>query len=111
MSKEEVDPPINDTESEEELSNDPVQEESSSEEESDDEVTPEEQATLSVTNQSLPDVTEQLDGLHLSMTDRQRQPAPTASVAGGGTADRGSVKVNSPTEFNGRRDQLKAFKI
>ena len=59
MSKREDDPPVDDTESEE-----------SSEEESSDEDTPEEPATPSVTNQSLPEVTNQLDDLHLDMGDR-----------------------------------------
>jgi hypothetical protein len=93
MSRREDDLSIDDTESEE-----------SSEEESSDEDTLEEPATPLVTNQSLPEVTSQLDDLHLDMGNRDlygRDPTPApARVA---TPTR-SFKVNPPTEFSGQRN-------
>jgi hypothetical protein len=100
MSEEEVQPPVDDTESEE------------SSEESEDEATPDEPATPLLTNQTLPDVTRQLDDLHLEMTDDRRgrdpTPAPTAERV---VVSNGSFKVNSPTEFSGQRNQVKTFKL
>lgn len=104
MSRREDDPPVKDIESEEESSD-----ESSNEE------TPDEPATPSITNQSLPEVTSQLDNLHLEMGDnsnlrgRQQTPAPTGdrTAMPGGAA----TKVNPPTEFTGRRDQIKSFRL
>jgi hypothetical protein len=102
MSRREEDPPVDDIESEEE----------SSEEESSDEDTPEEPATPLVTNQTLPDVTNQLDNLHLDMGDNQRgrnpTPAPTADRV---AVSNGSFKVNPPSEFSGQRNQVKTFKL
>jgi hypothetical protein len=105
MSEEEIHPPVDDIESEEE----------SSEEELSDEDIPEEPATPSITNQSLPEVTSQLDNLHLDMGDnsnpRGRQPTPAPT--GDRTAILGSAatKVNPPMEFTGRRDQIKSFRL
>ena len=100
MSKREDDPPVDDTESEE-----------SSEEESSDEDTPEEPATPSVTNQSLPEVTSQLDDLHLDMGDRdQRGRDPTPAPARVAAPTR-SFKVNPPSEFSGQMNQVKTFKL
>lgn len=95
-------PPVDDIESEEE----------SSEEESEDEDTPKEPATPLITNQTLPDVTSQLDNLHLDMGDNQRgrnpTPAPTADRV---AVSNGSFKVNPPSEFSGQRSQVKTFKL
>jgi len=105
MSRREDDPSVENIESEEE----------SSEEESSDEDTPEEPATPSITNQSLPEVTSQLDDLHLEMGDnsnprgRPTTPAPTGDrIAMSGSA---VTKVNPPMEFTGRRDQIKSFRL
>jgi hypothetical protein len=98
MSEEENDPPV-DTESEE------------SSEESEEE-TPDEPATPLITNQTLSDVTNQLDNFHLEMGDNQRgrnpTPAPTAERV---AVSNGSFKVNPPSEFSGQRNQVKTFKL
>ncbi|KAM0708543.1 hypothetical protein Q7P35_005195 [Cladosporium inversicolor] len=91
MSAEEEPPSVNDIESEEEPSDDSVQEESSSKEESDDN-TPSEPATLLITNQSVPEVTSQLDNLHLDMGDRNRQLTPALSAVRAPTTEERSVK-------------------
>lgn len=104
MSRREDDPSVEDIESEEESSD-----------ESSDEETPDEPATPSITNQSLPEVTSQLDNLHLEMGDnsnprgRPTTPAPTGDriAMPGGAA----TKVNPPMEFTGRRDQIKPFRL
>jgi hypothetical protein len=104
MSRREDDPTVEDIESEEESSD-----------ESSDEDTPDEPATPSITNQSLPEVTSQLDDLHLEMSDnntprgRPQTPAPTGerTAMPGGAATR----VNPPMEFTGRRDQIKSFRL
>jgi hypothetical protein len=87
MSKEDNDLSIDDTTSEEELDNDS---------------TPDKPATPSLTNQTLPDVTSQLDNLHLNIGNNQRgrnpTPAPTAERV---AVSNGSFKVNSLTEFSG----------
>jgi hypothetical protein len=83
-----------------------------SEEESDNDSTHDEPATPLLTNQTLPDVTSQLDNLYLEMGDNQRgrnpTPAPTAERV---AVSNGSFKVNSPTEFSGQRNQVKTFKL
>jgi hypothetical protein len=105
ISKEEIYLPVNDIESEEE----------SSKEELSDEDIPEELATPSIINQSLPEVTSQLDNLHLDIGDnsntcgRQLIPAPTGDrtvILGSAT-----TKVNLLMEFTGRRDQIKSFRL
>jgi hypothetical protein len=92
--------------------NDLSVDDTSSEEESDNDSTPDEPATPLLTNQTLPDVTSQLDNLHLEMGDNQRgrnpTPAPTAERV---AVSNGSFKVNSPTEFSGQRNQVKTFKL
>jgi hypothetical protein len=96
MSAEEDHLSVHDTESEEESIDGSVQEESSSEEGSADE--------------AIPEVTLQLDNLHLNMGDRNRQPTPAQSAVGT-TTEKGGIKVHAPVEFSGRRDQLKAFML
>ena len=102
-------PPVNDTSSEEESSDDSVQEEQpvineSSSDESDDEITPNEPATPLITNQSIPEVTEWLQDVHLH--DMSVQGSTTGGNAGGA-----SFKVNAPSEFSGQRNQVKTFKL
>lgn len=84
-------------------------EETSSEEESSasDSEAEVEQPTPLETNQPLPDVTKQLDNLHLNMAPTQ---TPSTGSNVGGT-DRASIKINTPIEFHGRRDQVKQFKF
>jgi hypothetical protein len=97
MSKEEDDLSIDNTISEEESDNDSIYDKL---------------ATPLLTNQTLPDVTSQLDNLHLEIGDNQRRrnltPAPTAERV---VVSNGSFKVNSLTEFSGQRNQVKTFKL
>jgi hypothetical protein len=87
MSEEDNDLSINNTTSEEELDNDS---------------TLDEPATPLLTNQTLPDVTNQLDNLHLNIGDNQRRRNPTlAPTAERITVSNRSFKVNSLTEFSG----------
>jgi hypothetical protein len=89
MSAEEDHLSVNDTESEEGLIEDSVQEESSSEEEPAD--------------VAIPEVTLQLNNLHLNMGNRNRQPTPAQSAIGT-TTEKGGIKVHAPVEFSGRRN-------
>jgi hypothetical protein len=98
MSKEEIHLPINDIESKEE----------SSEEELSNKDIPEEPATLSIINQSLPKVTSQLNNLYLDIGNNsnpcscQLIPAPTRDRTT--ILSSTTTKVNLLIEFTSRRD-------